>query len=306
MSTALFKALVVLLCMLMQPFSALCEPGTERNPGLSRAADTAAFLTYDQLAERYEIAKERYTAADGKPLSTFMVTAPDCMVGIRQDGMYKVVDKGIGEIAEYLTELASAITEASEGTIRFVSDPDRADILIKVNQRFISQGKYISGSKVVKGYASEVTIKAFMLSNQYHTCVVTRTNAPGRTVSLSNGGGGSFWMKPPKFRDTEEMNDLVRIMMSWYGYQRKNGSASSLVRSARQSLIDRNYLRGEAGAVFDDDMEAAVLQLQADYGLKETGVIDRPTLLAIYYNQETVKQNLADYPPETDEDESAA
>ena len=53
-------------------------------------------------------------------------------------------------------------------------------------------------------------------------------------------------------------------------------------------------------------MEAAVLQLQADYGLKETGVIDRPTLLAIYYNQETVKQNLADYPPETDEDESAA
>ena len=150
MSTALFKALVVLLCMLMQPFSALCEPGTERNPGLSRAADTAAFLTYDQLAERYEIAKERYTAADGKPLSTFMVTAPDCMVGIRQDGMYKVVDKGIGEIAEYLTELASAITEASEGTIRFVSDPDRADILIKVNQGSTFQAQKSSKAMPVK------------------------------------------------------------------------------------------------------------------------------------------------------------
>ena len=296
MKNALIKALILLLCTVMLSTAVLGETMSGRDPGLTRISETASFSTFSQLAEKYEFIKERYSAADGKPLNAYMITDQGCMVGISGSGMYKVEDKGISEMTEYLTGLADIITETSKGTICFVSDPDHADILIKVNQRFLSKGNYISGSKVVKGYASEVTVKAFMLSNQYHSYVVTRTNAPGQTVSVNGSGSGNFWMKPPRFRDTEEMKDLVHAMMAWYGFERKNGSSSSLVRSARQALIDRGYLQADPGAVFDDAMEAAVRLLQANYGLEETGVIDRPTLLALYYDRATVEQNLKDYP----------
>ena len=66
----------------------------------------------------------------------------------------------------------------------------------------------------------------------------------------------------------------------------------------RQALAERGYLMEANEPVFDEKMEAAVKALQRDYGLEETGVVDRPTLLAVFYDQTAVDQMLAKYPIE--------
>lgn len=77
--------------------------------------------------------------------------------------------------------------------------------------------------------------------------------------------------------------------------------SSGTVR-ARQALIDRGYLDGVPGNVSDADMENAVKQLQKDYSLEETGVIDPVTLVALYYDQAAVDDMLAKYPPSSNEE----
>ena len=48
--------------------------------------------------------------------------------------------------------------------------------------------------------------------------------------------------------------------------------------------------------VSDADMESAIKLLQRDYGLAETGIIDRLTLVALYYDQKAVGDALTAYP----------
>ena len=66
----------------------------------------------------------------------------------------------------------------------------------------------------------------------------------------------------------------------------------------RQSLAERGYLMEANEPVFDEKMEAAVQALQRDYGLEETGRIDRPTLVAVFFDRDAVDEMLAKYPIE--------
>ena len=105
-------------------------------------------------------------------------------------------------------------------------------------------------------------------------------------------------MYPPEFKDSKELKSLVQNIMGWYGYDTAQGKNGPGVESARKALIDRGYLKAEPGISFDKDMEAAVRLLQADYGLKETGKIDRATLVALYYDKASVETMLNKYPAE--------
>ena len=105
-------------------------------------------------------------------------------------------------------------------------------------------------------------------------------------------------MYPPEFKGSKELKSLVQNIMGWYGYDTAQGKNGPGVESARKALIDRGYLTAEPGISFDKDMEAAVRLLQADYGLKETGKIDRATLVALYYDKASVETMLNKYPAE--------
>ena len=98
----------------------------------------------------------------------------------------------------------------------------------------------------------------------------------------------------------EELKEFVTKIMGWYGYQTALGASDpNLVQKARQTLIARGYLpagEGVDGMAFDADMESAVRLLQREYGLEETGIIDRVTLVALYYDKASVEDMLAKYP----------
>ena len=294
MKRILSTALILMLCILL-PAAVL---GEEHSAGLSRVEGRLGYMTYSQLMARYGIedgGDDWYAPADPQPLNAYMVTGQGCMVGITRSGMYKVEEKGlVNDITKHLSTWATNIITASGGAIRFVNDPDQADLMIIATQTFPAKGLYRAGSQTVTGHSSRIELTAVKLTEPRQITSITKSNVPGQTVSIN--GGGNFWMYPPKFEGSSELAELVSVVMRWYGYSAHNGGKGGPVDTARQALISRGYLQGEPEAPFDDAMEAAIRQLQADYGLEETGVIDRPTLLAIYYDRECVEQNLKDYP----------
>ena len=128
-----------------------------------------------------------------------MVTSLDCEVGINNDGMYSVRDKGlVNSITKYLKEWAGEIEEASKGAIRFVDDPDQADILFSARQLYKFYANYSGGGYTTKGYSSEVTFFAYQLSGSNYRYSVKKTRSPGQSTTLS-GHPSKFWKNPPGF-----------------------------------------------------------------------------------------------------------
>ncbi len=303
MSEVLLTSLALVLCLTLLPAGVISEMAPGPDPGLSRIEEQLEYMSYGQIIEKYGIENGQpvwYKPTAPQPLNAYMTTGMDCMVGIARSGMYKVEEKGlVSDITKHLRTWAADITKASGGAIRFVSDPDQADILITASQSFASRGRYRVGTATVTGYSSNVQLMAYKLTRPVRTTTVDKTNIPGQTVTIN--GTGDFWMHPPEFEDSREIRVLVSTVMGWYGYSTHDGYENVYVSYAQQALIDRGYMQGEPDTVFDADMDAAVRQLQADYGLEVNGIIDRPTLLALYYDRETVEQNLAEYPVEKKE-----
>ena len=282
------------------------EPVEKFDPGFSRWSTVYQFNTYDKLAEQYgmqtsddwDTCEHRYTPASGKPLNIYMVTHPDCMVGIDGSGRFPVSEKGlVNSITKYMEKWAKDIEAKSNGVIRYQVKTDEADVLIVINQTYKASGSYRGTSgKTVTGFSSHVTFYIYSLSDPALEYTVSRSHIPGKSVSIRGSGNSNFWMDPPELKGSSELDNLVDEIMSWYGYQTSLGSEGVGVRRARQSLIDRRYLQAEPGDSFDEAMESAVRLLQKNYGLEETGVIDHRTLLALYYQQGVVDQNISLYP----------
>lgn len=294
------------LCLAMTPMGGFAEEGTF-GPGLSRGTPALGYDMMQNLARKYGLSDEEidwtepavitnwYKPADPKPLNAYMVTSLDCEVGINKDGMYTVREKGLhSSITKYLNEWAGEIEAASQGAIRFVEDPDQADILISARQLYKFYANYSGGGYTTKGYSSEITFFAYHLSDSHNTFSVKKTLSPGNSTSLS-GHPSKFWKNPPEFENSLELDGLVGTILSWYG-KGFIGTRNNGVIKARGALIDRGYLDAVQGNFFDEDMENAVKLLQREYGLEETGVIDPVTLVALYYDKAAVEDQLAKYP----------
>ncbi len=257
----------------------------------------AGFMPAWQLAERYGLENpgDLYVPAHPAPLTAYMITHDECEIGINRDGMYPVNKKGIAApLSDYLKEWAGDIVDESRGTLRFTDDPDEADILVSVRMKYLYSGKYSGAGITAEGYSCQVEWTAYSLSNPGVECSVSLLRTPPRSVSVS--GSGKFWEDPPDFKGTEELSRFVKTIMQWYGYTAAIRSDGTGARAVRQALIARGLLQGEAAGIYDLDTANAVKKLQADYGLKETGWIDRLTLAALYYDEDTLRDMLQAYP----------
>lgn len=293
------SVLFTLFLAILLPLSCLLETA-EYGPGLSREKTNVGYDTAQHLAEKYgkkSLSSFTYTPADPKPLNAYLVTRKDCEVGINKDGIYLVSEKGlVPQMKVLLVKWAGEIEKASKGAIRFVNDPDQAEVLIFVRQHFKLYASYRSGSSISKGYSNELSFYAYDLTEPKNSCFTIKTRNPGKSIRLS-GRPSKFWMNPPDFRNSVQLNNFVTKIMQWYGYNAKIGSPSSVkTERARKALIDRAYLKAETGKGFDVEMENAVKLLQKEYGLEQTGKIDQITLVALYYDKATVEDMLAKYP----------
>lgn len=68
----------------------------------------------------------------------------------------------------------------------------------------------------------------------------------------------------------------------------KKGDSGKEVRAAQKALSDLGYYSGKIDGNFSKALEAAVLDFQKDFGLKETGKLDEETYLFLTEDQEDV------------------
>ena len=259
--------------------------------GLNRAQGGNGYEQAQALAEGMGVGltdgMPLYKPANPQPLNAYMVVDPQCEVGIDGDDIYPVSEKGlIPEITDYLDRWIGDIQSASGGTIRFVVDPNDADVLVSARQRFKRYGEYSGGGMSAEGYACTVQLTAVQLSDASNTATLTLTSTPQQTVTLRSNG--RFWKTPPMLAGSDQMDAFVGSVMCWYGYGARTGAKGAPVKRVQQSLIDRNYLGGKADGSFGPRTEGALKALQAAYGLEETGVVDGRTLAALYYDPDAV------------------
>lgn len=279
--TKILLALAVLLTLLVT-----VQADVASGPGPDRAEAAKGYEQAEVLAARLGVeltdGVPLYTPAHAQPLNAYMVVDPRCEVGIDRDDMYPVSEKGlIPEITDYLDCWIDDIQKASTGAIRFVADPDDADILVSARQSFKRYGEYSGGGMSAEGYACTVTLTARQLSDAANTAGLTLTNAPQNTVPLR--GNGRFWKTAPQLAGTDKLDGFVKAIMGWYGYGAQKGSKGAPVKRIQQCLIDRGFLGDNADGSFGSKTESAVNALQAACGLVQTGFVDARTLIEIYF-----------------------
>jgi len=288
-----FRRLILILAAALLLAGAAMAEEAAYAPGLSRVAGGRGFEQATALAGRLGVelvdGAPLYAPARPQPLNAYMVTDPDCQLGIDGDDMYAVDDKGlIPAITDYLTAWMGQIEDASGGLIRFVEDPDDADVLVSARQSFQRYGTYSGDGLSAEGYSCTVTLKAWRLSDPASAAGFSETRKPEDTVRLRRDGGGSFWMTPPEPAGTEKLAGFTEAILGWYGFGAGEGTRGAGVKALQQALIDRGFLADRADGDFGPKTGAAVMRLQEAYGLPMTGLVDGRTLLAAYYDAETV------------------
>ena len=293
--TVILLTLLLLLCALhtaAEGNTADAVTDTYGLPGITREESSSTGYAMAQvLAERYGLQLTSgyplYTPADPQPLNAFLVTDADCDVGINRDGMYKVKEKGlVDSITKYLKEWIGEIEKESGRTIRFVKDPDKADVLICACQTYKFYGTYSSGTYRCSAYSSTVTLEAVQLTHPENRRSFSLTNSPGRTITTS--GGSKFWKYPPELEGTPELKAFVEGILGWYGCGLQAGAKGETVTELQRALMGRGYLSGGASGIYDAQTEDAVRALQTACALNPTGRVDAATLIAVYYRQKEV------------------
>lgn len=256
--------------------------------GFTRVPAKKAYMQAEKLAEQYGIkltdGLPLYAPKSPQPLNAYMVTHPECEVGINRDGMYKVSEKGlVSSITKYLKEWMGEIEKQSEGAIRFVASPDNADILVVAKQSYFFHGNYRGGGRTVKGYGCRVQLQAKRLTVPGQNTALNMKKTPGQRESIS--GGSKFWKHPPELEGTKELQKFVQDILGWYGYGAVQGGKADSVGAVQQALISRGLLEGGESGSFDTPTVEAVKRLQEMKGLETTGKLDEKTLIALYYDE---------------------
>lgn len=283
------RILALALCVLL--LAAAASADVIYGPGLNRAEAEKGYQQAQALAEQMGVeltdGMPLYKPASAQPLNAYMVVDPQCEVGIDRDDIYPVSEKGlIPEITDYLDRWIEDIQSASGNVIRFVADPNDADVLVSACQSFKRYGEYSGGGMTAEGYACTVQLTAIQLSDTGNSVSLTLTNKPQDTVTLR--GNGRFWKTAPKLAGSDQLDAFVGNIMCWYGYGVQAGSKGAPVKRVQQGLIRRYFLGGKADGSFGPRTENALKALQEAYSLEKTGVVDGKTLVAVYYDHGAV------------------
>ena len=283
------RSILLILACLLLAFSAHADViyGT----GLCREEAGKGYVQAQALAEQMGVGltdgMPLYTPANGQPLNAYLVVDSQCQVGIDGDDFYPVAEKGlIPQITDYLDQWIDDIQSASGGVIRFVADPNSADVLVSACQSFKRHGQYSGGGMSAEGYACTVQLTARQLSDRDNRASLTLTSKPQDTVALR--GNGRFWKTAPKLAGSDELDAFVGNIMTWYGYGARTGSKGAGVRHIQQGMIRRYFLGGKADGSCGPRTEAALKSLQEAYSLEKTGVVDGKTLIAVFYDHAAV------------------
>jgi len=263
-------------------------------------------MTADELCELYNIGLTGgfplYKPDNGQPMNAYIDIHPDCQVPVYRDGsveLYKVSELGelinkplsygingmfngnkYFDLKDRLYTIVKSIRDYSDSCIRFVSDPDYADILLSVNMEFPYYDEYYAeNGESTSGHSCELILEALQLSDPSNYTKTSKTHYPEEEVT--NPTVPKFYVGIPSGMDIEEFTDAI---LAWYGDKAEEGSRGNGIAYMQKFLIDRGFLEGNADGNYGPKTAEAIKKLQHYYGLEENGIIDHKTLLHIYYD----------------------
>ena len=290
--------LVLLLCIL---FPAASRSEGIFDTGLSREKESYSFETAQSLMQRTGSAEEngipKFHPSSPQPLNAYMVTATGCRNGVHGQGMKSVDQSGISSpLSGYLEECMKAFTALSNQTLRFVGDPDKADILFVMDQQYEYAGEYdvSGGSGRSKAFGSSciVTFTAVHLSGKQTESFSIKNIIPEFGVfSIDNYYTDplfhqmNFWASSPAIlnggQDEKNASAFIKEIFSWYPLYHTGSSYH--ISELGEALLAR-------GLANDGSPETVLPQLgylQTVYGLPVSNTVDEKTLIALTYDPET-------------------
>ena len=258
-------------------------------------ASRNGFSTAQSLAEETGVSltdgAPLYQPERPQPMNAYLVTHEACQLASSKEGICNVAETGLyadgSDLTKYMHEWIDTVAAESGDAIRFVKDPQEADLLIAANLQYPFYDTYSLGKLSAEGYACSVTLTAWQLTCPEHTASLTGIRNPDKSERISSGTT-RFWKKPPDFTDTKELTGFVSSILGWYGFGVRPGDEGEAVSVVRQALANRGFLKDAAGTACDPETEEAIRALQQACGLRETGLIDGRTLPALWYDAATV------------------
>ena len=265
------------------------EPPALTDP-LSRTAGRIAFQTTDELAALYGTAPDAetpvYTPKAPQPMNAYLVFDTQSEIAINNDGIHPFEKEHMDRISPLLKEWAKETEDESLGAVRFVPDPDEADLLIVARQTFPVAGRYGLGGGVT-GHACKVELTAYRLTEPGRTAAMAIRENPPSKVTI-RVGSTRFWENPPELAGSKELRAFVEEVLGWYGYGSREEIA---VQALQQALLDRGAYSGPADGQDSAALRFALRQFQALQGLPATGAADKATVIALYYGRRPDPEN---------------
>ena len=281
----------------------------EMNGKLPEEARTEESLSFaldsvlaEQLGMEVSALRDSFVPSSARPMNACLVVSNDSESAKDQTEILKIREAGLMPVyTDYIKETMTAFTKASGGLIRFVGDPQQADLLFCV-RTYYGNGKTYRRS----GYASTVTGYSGCLAIEVIRLTGTRSRTSQcwenrlRNRETVNWSMTRFWKELPVITNSDKTKDMVNTILSWYGFPADRPDPES-VTALQEQLSDHLYLEKNPDGVFDVETAVAVRRLQEDAGIPVTGVVNRLTLLSAYYSREEAEAAKAAYPELADE-----
>ena len=267
------------------------KTGNNYVPGGIRQERGYGWASAASISEQYGTGQKdgilTYTPSNPCPMNAYMAVGDNSEIGVDGQDIFRTDVRGISNMTGYLKDWMDAIEEQSGRAIRFVSDPDDAELLFIAELDYPFHGNYQGGGFTSKGYSCRLWLAAVRLTDPPNLRTLTLIRNPKASVNIRKSE--KFWELPPEIAGTPELESFVNNILSWYGFRAEGEPEGDGADAIRRALTDRGLLAGASGSGFDSDAEAAVRKLQKEYGLEETGEVDEKTLIAVYYGREALE-----------------
>ena len=239
--------------------------------GTPRAKANPKAYSASTLYSKYGAKKKKglpiYKPASPQPLNVLITTA---------SGHTKYYMESTDNLDDWVND----IINASQGLLRVVTAPKQADVMITILRKYNKVMYRSSSGKKVAVYNCTMTISAVMLSNTSLKISVTRKNIAPDSFRVSVGTT-SYYESDPYF----ELSSFMTKILRWYGLDCKKGSKGAGAKRVQQALKARKLYTGKIDGTFNAKCEEALKKFQESIGNDPTGVVDRDTLVLLYYDE---------------------
>ena len=239
--------------------------GTPRAQADPRAYSSSAL--YSKFKAKKKNGLPIYKPSSPQPLNVLITTA---------DGHAKWG----GDQPDRLEEWVEKTVKDSQGLLRVVTDPTEADVMIAIQRKYFKLTYRSKAGKKVYVYNCTMKITAVMLTDTSLKASISDKSIAPNSFKVSSGATAHYEPDP----SFSNFSSLISKILGWYGLNCKKGSKGAGAKRVQQALKARQFYDGKVDGTFGDKCVQALKEFQESLGYEATGIVDRDTLIWLYYD----------------------